>query len=122
MVSAIKLALGAGALIVAGAVARKYQAGTGLTALGTGITSLVSSPLIGTAKGFSGVIGTAQEGIGLFDEIGGALDRLGMSLGKLGKNDDDPNLDFPPSNDKPKCLPASIPVHSAPASIAHSRK
>ena len=72
----VKFAIGASAIVLAGAFASQTQAGRGLRDVAEGVTGMVASPLIGTARGFTEIIGTAREGLGLFSEFGSALGKL----------------------------------------------
>ena len=98
----IKFAIGASAIVLAGAFASQTQAGRGLRDVAEGVTGLVSAPLIGTARGFTEIIGTAREGLGLFNEFGSALGKL-TELFPNGTRD----TDFPPAKDM-VCLPPEM--------------
>jgi len=78
MVSIWMIAVGAFAVIAAGAVAAYTKAGKGLGELGTGLTSFVAAPLAGTARGITDI--TEAVG-GAATSIGGAIIEIQRFLG-----------------------------------------
>lgn len=78
MVSIWMIAVGAFAVIAAGAVAAYTKAGVGLGELGKGLTSFVAAPLSGTARGITDI--TEAVG-GAATSVGGAIIEIQRFLG-----------------------------------------
>lgn len=79
-------------LLGIGIVSSRFKAGTGLGELGTGISSLVAAPLVGTGTGLSTFAGGVRDLAETLGDLGRGFGELFKHIPKLPPPSEDPRL------------------------------